>query len=128
MKEVEKVKLGRLGDRPYWVLFFSIFVRAIHQVGAAVFLASFLLKDIITPPPIYVFIVFVSGAILLGAESIRHRQLLKELAGVSTLVKLVILGLGYHGWIPAMFAALFAFAFASLFSHAPKSIRHRLLF
>ena len=128
MKKSEKVRLGRVGDRPYWVMFISIFIRAIHQVGAAVFLASFLLKDIITIPPLYLIIVFVSGAVLMLTEGLRHRQLLRELSGMGTIFKLVILGLAYHGWVPAMFAALFAFVLASIFSHAPKSIRHRLLF
>lgn len=127
-EESEKVRLGRVGDRPYWVLYTSIFIRALHQVGAAVFLSSFLLKDIIKIPTLYLIIVLVSGAGLLITEGLRHRQILREFSGLGTIFKLIILGLAYHGWMPAMFAALFAFAFASVSSHAPKSIRHRLLF
>lgn len=124
----QKVRTGRIGDRPYWIFIFSIFVRAIHQVGAAVFLASFLIPDIITLPLLYLIIACVSGVILLITEGIRHRQLLRELSGISTIVKVILIGLAYHGWIPAVPAVLFAFFLTSFFSHAPKSIRHRLLF
>ncbi|MCF6246857.1 MAG: hypothetical protein L3J69_05795 [Desulfobacula sp.] len=124
----EKNNLGRIGDRPYWVVIFSVFVRAAHQVGAAIFLAVFLLDDIVEVPRIYLIIASISGVILLFTEGLRHRQLFRELSGINTIVKLIILGLVYHGWIPAIPAVLFVFLFASFFSHAPKSIRHRLLF
>lgn len=124
----EKIKLGRVGERPYWVLYLSVFIRAIHQVGAAVFLASFLLKEIITVPHLYLWIVLISGALLLFTEGLRHRQILREFSGIGTMFKLVILGFAYHGWMPAAFCSLFAFVFASISSHAPKKIRHRLIF
>lgn len=127
-KKVREVRVGRTGDRPYWILIFSIFVRAIHQVGAAVFLGSFLLGDSMSLPRLYLVIVFVSGVILMITEGIRHRQLLRELSGMSTLIKLILLGLAYHSGVPAMPVILFAFILASVCSHAPKSIRHRLLF
>jgi hypothetical protein len=123
----EKFKMGRLGDRPYWMYIFSIFIRAVHQVGAAVFLTSFLFKDLIPLPRGYLVIASVSGVMLLGAEALKHRQLLRELLGVSTIVKLVILGLAYHGWVPGTIPVLFAFILSSICSHAPKSFRHRLL-
>lgn len=126
-KEAEKVRIGRVGERSYWIFYVSIFLRAIHQVGAAVFLASFVLKDI-TMPALYLIIAFVSGMLLLITEGLRHRQILRELTGAATMFKLILLGLAYHGWMPGMFTALFAFVLASLCSHAPKSIRHRLLF
>lgn len=126
-KAVEKVKMGRTADRPYWVLLFSIFVRAVHQVGAAVFLTSFLLDEIITLPNTYLIIAAASGLVLLGTEGLRHRQLFREISGLSTIFKLVILGLAYHGGIPATLAVLFTFVFASIISHAPKFIRHRLI-
>ena len=127
-KKAGEVRTGRTGDRPYWVLIFSIFVRAVHQVGAAVFLGSFLLGNSIDIPLLYLIIVLVSGVILMITESIRHRQLLRELSGISTLIKLVLLGLAYHGGVPAAPVILFSFILASLCSHAPKTIRHRLLF
>jgi hypothetical protein len=125
---VEKGRLGRLGDRPYWAYIFSIWIRAVHQVGAAVFLASFLLTDQMRLPRLYLILVSVSGVMLLGAEAWKHRQLLRELLGVSTLIKMVVLGLVYHGWVPATLPVLFVFVLASLCSHAPKSVRHRLLY
>lgn len=124
----EKVRLGRLGDRPYWIYIFSIFIRAVHQVGAGVFLTSFLFKDTMSLPRLYLIVVSVSGVLLLVAEAMKHRQLLRELLGVSTMIKLVILGLVYHDWVPATLPVLFAFVLSSICSHAPKSFRHRLLF
>jgi hypothetical protein len=126
--EYEKVRMGRLGDRPYWMYIFSIFIRAVHQVGAAVFLTSFLFGDLMRLPRLYLIIVSVSGVILLGAEAMKHRQLLRELLGMSTVIKLVILGAVYHGWVPGTLPVLFAFVLSSICSHAPKSFRHRLLF
>jgi hypothetical protein len=127
-KAPEKAKMGRVGDRPYWVMVLSIFVRAIHQVGAAVFLTSFLFKNLIGLPRVYVIIVSVSGIVLVGTELLRHRQFLKELIGVSTFAKIVILGLAFHGWVPSTVAVLVAFVLASVCSHAPKTLRHRLLY
>lgn len=123
-----EVRMGRIGDRPYWVLMVSVFVRAIHQVGAAVYLGSFLLGQSMNLPVLYLVIVSVSGVILMVTEGVRHRQLLREVSGVSTLFKLVLLGGAYHVWIPAVPVILFSFVLASVCSHAPKSIRHRLLF
>lgn len=124
----EKARMGRLGDRPYWIYIFSIFMRAVHQVGAAVFLTSFLFGDLMRLPRLYLIIVSVSGIILLGAEAMKHRQLLRELLGVSTVFKLVILGMVYHGWVAGALPVLFAFVLSSICSHAPKSFRHRLLY
>jgi hypothetical protein len=124
----EEVRLGRKGNRPYWVLIFSILVRALHQVGAAVFLGSVLLENTLEIPKLYLILVSVSGIILTVTEGIRHRQLLREVSGVSTFVKLVLIGLVYHAMVPAVPVILFSFLIASFFSHAPKNIRHRLLF
>lgn len=120
--------MGRLGERPYWMYICSIFIRAIHQVGAAVFLTAFLYKGSFTLPKVYLIIATVSGLLLLGAEAMKHRQLLRELLGVSTMLKLAILGMVFHGWIPATIPVLFAYVLSSVCSHAPKSVRHRLLF
>jgi hypothetical protein len=125
-KTTDRARLGRTVERPSWIVLFSIGVRAVHQVGAAVFLASFLLGQVALPP-VYLVIAAVSGVLLLITEGMRHRQLLREVSGISTLVKLMILGMAYHGWVPATTAVFIAFVFASIFSHAPKHIRHRLL-
>jgi len=127
-KDTGTVRLGRVANRPYWVLILSIFVRAVHQVGAAVFLGSFLLLDSRQLPQLYLVIASVTGCILLVTEGLRHRQMLKELSGVTTIIKLIILGLVYHAGLPAKPSVLFIFISAAVFSHAPKSIRHRLLF
>jgi NhaP-type Na+/H+ or K+/H+ antiporter len=124
----EKNKMGRIGDRPYWVLNLSILIRAVHQVGAAVFLATFLLGEITHPPSFYLILVFGSGVTLFFAEWMRHRQICRELSGVCTMVKLLLLGVAYHGFVSAPIAVLLAFVLASVGSHAPKLLRHRLLF
>lgn len=60
-KEYDQSRQGRIGNRPFWVLTLSIAIRAVHQVGAAVFLASFLLDGIDRPPALYLTLVLVSG-------------------------------------------------------------------
>ena len=102
--------------------------RALHQVGAAVILASFLMDDPGPPPSLYLSIAFGSGVALFFAEWMRHRQICRELSGITTLVKLLLLGAAYHGFIPTTIAVLTAFVLASIAAHAPKMIRHRLLF
>lgn len=124
---VESSKMGRIGNRPYWVLSVSILIRAVHLVGAAVFLTAFLL-DRARPPSLYVWMAAASGVILLVTEWIRHRQILRELAGVSTLVKLLLLGAAFHGFFPTRETVLLVFVLAAVASHAPKLVRHRLLF
>ena len=121
-------KMGRIGNRPYWVLILSIVVRAIHLVGAAVVLASFLLSDLARPPALFERMAFISGAVLLFTEWIRHRQICRELAGVSTFLKILLLGAAYHGLLPVRETMLLVFFLAAVSSHAPKLVRHRLLF
>lgn len=121
-------KMGRIGYRPYWILNLSILIRAGHQVGAAVFLTFFLLAGQLRLPTLYLGIVFASGLALFFTEWLRHRQLCRELSGVITLVKLLLLGAAYHGFVPAPAAVLLAFVLASVGAHAPKVVRHRLLF
>jgi hypothetical protein len=120
-------KTGRIGDRPFWILNFSILIRAAHQVGAAVFLAAFLLDAIPEPPMIYVLIALISGGLLLACEWMRHRQIFREVAGMITLVKILLLGAAYHGYLPLTETILLTFIFASIGAHAPKKFRHRML-
>jgi hypothetical protein len=122
------VKMGRIGERPYWILNLSILVRAVHQIGAAVFLAAYLLDVIPEPPRIYVLIALLSGILLLITEWLRHRQIFREIAGLITLVKILLLGAAYHQFLPATETVLLVFFIASLGAHAPKKVRHRLLF
>ncbi len=120
--------MGRIGNRPYWVLNFSILVRAAHQVGAALFLATFFLGERMHPTVFCLVLVFGSGVVLFLAEWMRHRQICRELSGVSTMVKLLLIGAAYHGLLPGPVAVLLAFLLASVGAHTPKVVRHRLLF
>lgn len=122
------VKMGRTVERPYWVVIASIFIRAVHQVGAAVFLGAVLLGNKWEVPEIYIILVVLTGVFLLIAEGMRHRQMFRELSGMNTVIKLIILGAAWHLNIWTVPAILFAFIFASICSHAPRSIRHRLLY
>jgi hypothetical protein len=121
-------RLGRTADRPYWIWMTSIFIRALHQVGAAVFLAVFLLPGQPDLPLFFLILAAVTGVLLMTTEMLRHRQLLREPAGLTTLVKLVLMGMAIHGWLPAVPTILAAFVLAAFFAHAPKHIRHFRLF
>ena len=121
-------RMGKIGDRPAWALNFSLLIRAAHQVGAAVFLAAYLLDAIPGPPTLYVLLAVVSGALLLVTEWLRHRQIHRELSGMITLLKLLLLGAAYHAFLPGLETVLLAFLIASIGAHAPKKVRHRLLY
>lgn len=121
-------RLGKIGERPLWVLKLSILLRAVHQIGAAVFLATFLLEELQATPTFYLLLVSISGVALLGAEWMRHRQIYRELSGLSTLIKLILLGLAFHQILPQTVTVVAAFFLASISAHAPKLYRHRLLF
>ncbi len=45
-----------------------------------------------------------------------------------TLVKILLLGAAWHGFLPLQGTVLLAFLVASIGAHAPKKVRHRLLF
>jgi hypothetical protein len=124
----DSAKMGRIGYRPYWVLNLSLLIRAVHQVGAAVFLAAYLLDAIPGPPVLYVVVVFLSGALLFATEWLRHRQSCRELSGMTTIVKILLLGAASYGFLPQQETVLLAFVIASVAAHAPKLVRHRLLF
>ena len=121
-------KTGRIGDRPYWALCLSLLIRAIHQIGVAVFLAVYLLDAVLEPPAVYVNIALVSGGLLLVTEWWRHRQAYRELSGVITILKVLLLGTVYHGFLPHQGTVMLVFVIASLVTHAPRQVRHRLLF
>jgi hypothetical protein len=123
----EKDRTGRIGSRPLWVYWLANPVRAAHLVGGAVFLAGYLLVDS-GPPGVYMVVAVVSGGMLLMVEWLRHPQIFRELAGAITLVKLLLLGAAQHGFLPGPATVLLAFVIASLGAHAPKLVRHRLLF
>jgi hypothetical protein len=124
----EGLKMGRIGYRPYWVLNASLLIRAVHQVGAAVFLAAYLLDAIPGPPAVYMVIALVSGGLLFVSEWLRHRQSYREVSGITSIVKVLLLGVAYHGFLPMQGTVLLVFVVASIAAHAPKRVRHRLLY
>ncbi len=126
MEKKRSAQTGRIGNRPYWVLNIANVVRGIHQVGGAVFLTSFLINDF-DLPRLYSVMVFSSGLLLFFLEGMRHRQIIRELSGLSTMVKLLLLGAACHGYLPPAPTVLIVFFAASMVSHAPKYIRHRLI-
>ncbi len=123
----DDVPLGRIGERPYWVLYLSLVLRAGHQVGAAVFLAAWLFDALPGPPLPWLLLVMASGIALFLTEWLRHRQLYRELAGLVSILKVLLLGAAVHGWLPGRATVLLVFVAASLAAHAPKHVRHRLL-
>jgi hypothetical protein len=120
--------MGRIGHRPFWVLHLSVLIRAVHQVGAAVYLAAYLLGDGIVPTSGYALVAYFSGVLLVFTEWLRHRQLYREIAGLATLGKLLLLGAAMHTLLPPVWAVLTAFVLASICAHLPKQLRHRLVF
>lgn len=132
MKEIQTKnrtqKLGRIGERSFFVLSLSIVVRTLHQIGAAVFLTAYLLNRVGEFPFAYTILAVVTGLILIFTEWLRHRQLYREFSGIVTLGKCLLLGAAMHGLLPVLPAVLLAFVLASLGAHAPKNIRHRLLY
>ena len=120
-------RLGRIGNRPIWVLYLSIIVRTIHQLSAGVFVGLYIL---ISPASSYVYLKasMFSGGMLFLTESLRHRQMYKELTGLVTLTKLGILGLAFHGVVTNNIYLIIIFVIASISSHAPRNIRHRIFF
>ena len=126
--EPDEARLGRKADRPYWVLILSILVRAAHQIGAAVFLSSFLFGIPQQLPGSYLILASVTGGMLLIAECIRHRQFFREVIGVGTIVKLILIGVAVHGGVTGKFLIVISFVLASICSHMPKKARHRLIF
>lgn len=127
-KANSELKLGPVGPRPYWLVLVSVAIRAMHQIGSAVYLSSFLLDEIVGPPAFYFWLAVGSGLALVGTETMRHRALYREVAGLATVLKLVLLGIAFHGYLPETATVVVAFFLAALAAHLPKNIRHRLVF
>lgn len=119
---------GPAHPRPYWLVLLSVVIRAVHQVGAAVYLSSYLLDAIVGPPVYYLWLSVVSGLALLFTEGLRHPQMYREVSGFGTLVKIVLLGVAYHGYLPETATVVTAFIIAAIAAHLPKNLRHRLLY
>lgn len=121
-------RLGRTANRPIWGLWLSIGVRAIHQVGAAMVLAAIFLVDGSHVQPLYLYLAGGSGVVLCIAEGVRHRQMHRELSGMITVLKCLLLGLAFHGFVEPAIGVTCAFLIASVGAHAPRHVRHRLLY
>ncbi len=119
--------LGSVYHRPAWVLYLSIGIRAAHQVGAAIFFAVFLIGREHQSWNFYLYLTVFTGLALCCTEGMRHRQLLREVAGMATVLKCLLIGLAFHGFPWPRTMVLLGFVLASLAAHAPKNIRHRLL-
>jgi hypothetical protein len=106
----------------------SVFVRAAHLLAASAVAGAFLLAVEDARLLGWWIAAAASGLLLLVFEFLRHRELYREIAGWSTILKLLLIGL-----IPAVPAAAVwlmsaAFVVAVLGAHLPRGIRHRKLF
>lgn len=121
-------ELDKMGDRPSRVRIGSVFVRAVHLLAASAVAGACLLNVEGTGVRTWWFVAAISGVLLLAAEFIQHAELYRELAGWSTILKLVLIG----GIVAAPAAAPWlmsaAFVVAVLGAHAPRRWRHRRLF
>ncbi|WP_305044214.1 hypothetical protein [Geoalkalibacter sp.] len=124
----EGAKMGRIGERPAWVRHLSLPIRALHQLGAAVILAAGLFDAFPEPSGVYLALTLLSGGLLMAGDWMQHRQLPRELVGVVTLLKILLFGAAYHGYLPAQGSVLLVFLAAAIVAHAPRKIRHRLLY
>jgi hypothetical protein len=76
----------------------------------------------------YTWLAVMSGFILLGTEWMRHREIYREVSGAATGIKCILIALAVHSILPGTPLVISAFILASLAAHAPKNIRHKLLF
>jgi hypothetical protein len=123
----EDTGLGRTGERPSWIRSGSVFVRAVHLLAASAVLGAGLWE---IPGPRtcpWWIAAAASGLLLLAAEALRHRELHREVCGLATALKLVLLGgaAALPAGAPWLLSA--AFVVAVLGAHFPKRWRHRKL-
>lgn len=128
MKEQQHDTLGKIGYRPFWVFALSILVRGIHLLGASLFISFFLIGPMERPSMFTIYLVSSSGIVLLLTEWMRHREIYREFAGCVTFIKLLLIGLAYHGLLPPQSTLITAFLLAAVAAHTPRILRHRLLY
>ncbi len=128
VSKAEKNRVGRVAFRPAWLYYLSIMVRAVHQLFAAFVVAAFFYPINGGFSSSLLLLVSGSGLLLFAAEGARHRQICREVTGVIMVMKFVLLGLAVHLFLPPSFTLVFLFLVSSFISHAPRNIRHRLLF
>lgn len=120
------VRLGRVGNRPLPRLWLSIVIRALQQLSAGFYLGTVFLQGGNNRQML--FCTVISGGFLLVAESLRHRQMYREVTGLMTCIKCVLLGWVAHGLMYSQWLLVAVFFFAAIVGHAPKNIRHRIFF
>jgi len=124
----QEPELGKVGDRPLLIRTGSVFVRAAHLLAAGAVAGGYLLNVEDAGAHAWWIVAGISGVLLLAAEFIQHRELYREAAGWSTVLKLILIGI-----IPAAPAAApwlmsAAFVVAVVGAHSPKRWRHHRLF
>ena len=124
--ETKTVALGRTRNRPIWGLWLSICVRAVHQFCVALMFGVLFLGEGEGTGSILWFAAG-SGVLLCFTEGARHREMYREVSGVVTFGKCILLGGAVHGVLPELPTFCLVFFVASLAAHAPKHVRHRLL-
>lgn len=123
----DRVRLGRTGNRPIWGLWLSICVRCVHQLGVAALIGYLFFRDGGDAAGMLLWLTTGSGLLLCITEGARHREMYREISGVVTIGKCVLLGLGVHQILPQLPVILLVFVAASLAAHAPRQVRHRLV-
>ena len=124
----DESKLGKVGDRPFWIRTGSVFIRAAHLLAASAVAGVYLWNVEATGVHTWWIVAGVSGVLLLVAESIRHRELYRELAGWATILKLILVGGIFAAPAAATWLMSAAFVVAVLGAHCPGRWRHRKLF
>ena len=120
-----ETRLGDVGPRPIWIRTGSVFVRAAHLLGASAVAGVYLLNVPDADARGWWILAGVSGLLLLLAELLRHRELYREVAGWSTLGKLILIGCIPLSPAAAPWLMAAAFVVAVVGAHAPRNWRHR---
>ncbi len=124
----EDRKFGKIGDRPDYIRTGSVFIRAAHLLAAGVVVGAYLLEP--TTPHLHSWLMAAgfSGLLLVGTEFWRHRELYRETAGWTTVLKVVLIALIPVFKSQAAALAVTGFLIASVGAHLPRRYRHRRLF
>ncbi len=125
-RKPEKPTLGRTWYRPLWLFWGSLLVRTAHLLAVALFLGSVVFGHQRASLWL-VWAAMGSGLLLIVTEGVRHREMYREFFGVVTMVKCLLLGAAMHQLLPQLPVFFVVFVVAALAAHAPKQLRHRLL-
>lgn len=124
----ENIKLGKVGERPFWIRTGSVFVRAAHLLAASAVLGACLWGVEGRGLHAWWLCAGISGVLLVIAEFVKHLELYREVAGWSTLLKLVVLACCFVVPVGAPWLMAGAFVIAVVGAHSPRVWRHRRLF